>query len=78
MATSKVAVTIETELLHEVDRWVAEGEFPNRSRAIRAGLVRLREERSQRESLLRELAKVDPDEERTLAEEWLEGESWPQ
>jgi Arc/MetJ-type ribon-helix-helix transcriptional regulator len=78
MATSKVAVTIEAELLNEVDRWVAEGEFPNRSRAIQAGLVRLREERLKRESLLRELAKVDPEEERALAEEWLVGESWPQ
>jgi Arc/MetJ-type ribon-helix-helix transcriptional regulator len=71
MATSKVAVTIEAELLNEVDRWVAEGEFPNRSRAIQAGLVQLREERLKRESLLRELAKVDADEERALAEEWL-------
>jgi Arc/MetJ-type ribon-helix-helix transcriptional regulator len=78
MATSKVAVTIEAELLNEVDRWVAAGEFPNRSRAIQAGLVRLREERLKREGLLRELARLDPDEERALAEESLVGESRPQ
>ncbi len=78
MAAAKVAVTIEAELLREVDQWVAAGEFPNRSRAVQAGLVRLREERARRHTLLRELAKLDPEQERALAEEWLEGEvAWP-
>jgi Arc/MetJ-type ribon-helix-helix transcriptional regulator len=77
MTASKVAVTIEAELLNEVDRWVAAGEFPNRSRAVQAGLVRLRDERLKRESLLRELANLDSADERALAEEWLAGESWP-
>lgn len=79
MARAKVAVTIEADLLREVDRWVAEGEFPNRSQAIQAGLARLREERVRRHSLLRELARLDPVEERALSEEWLRGErAWPE
>ncbi len=78
MTAAKVAVTIETDLLNEVDEWVASGEFPNRSRAVQAGLMKLREERSKQRGLLRELAKLDPAEERALAEEWLADESpWP-
>jgi Arc/MetJ-type ribon-helix-helix transcriptional regulator len=78
MPTAKVAVTIEEQLLREVDGWVAAGDYPNRSRAFQAGLTRLREERQQRRSLLAELAKLDPAEERALAEERLSGEApWP-
>jgi Arc/MetJ-type ribon-helix-helix transcriptional regulator len=75
MAAAKVAVTIQIELLREVDDWVAAGEFPNRSQAIQAGLVRLREERERHQGLLRELARIDPDAERALADEWLDGET---
>ncbi len=78
MPTAKVAVTIEEQLLREVDGWVAAGDYPNRSRAFQAGLARLREERQQRRSLLAELARLDPAEERALAEEQLSGEApWP-
>ena len=79
MPTAKVAVTIDEHLLREVDRWVAAGEFPNRSRAVQAGLARLREQRTRRRSLLAELAKLDPSEERALADESLAGEvPWPE
>ncbi|MBI2938811.1 MAG: ribbon-helix-helix protein, CopG family [Chloroflexi bacterium] len=79
MPTLKVAVSIDAELLREVDRWVSAGEFPNRSQAVRAALARLREERARRHSLLSELARLEPAEERALAEEWLQGEaSWPE
>ena len=79
MPAAKVAVTIDAQLLREVDQWVAAGEYPNRSRAVQAGLARLREERRKRRSFLAELAKVDPAEERALAEEWLVGEAaWPE
>jgi Arc/MetJ-type ribon-helix-helix transcriptional regulator len=72
---TKVAVTIDAHLLREVDAWVAAGEFPNRSRAVQAALDRLRAERGRRASLLAELAKLDLDEERALAEERLVGEA---
>ena len=79
MARAKVAVTIDEDVLGEVDRWVAAGEYPNRSRAVQAGLVRLAEERGKRASLLAELAKLDPVEERAMAEDWLAGEvQWPE
>lgn len=79
MTTRKVAVTIDTELLQEVDRWVQSGDYPNRSRAFQAGLTRLHADKAKRRSLLHELSKLDPAEERGLAEEWLAGEApWPQ
>jgi hypothetical protein len=37
--------------------------------------VRLREERERHKGLLRELARIDPDEERALADEWIDGET---
>ena len=78
MPAAKLAVTIDAQLLRDVDRWVASGEFPSRSRAVQVALTRLREERSRRGTLLSELAKLDRAEEQRLAEEWLQGETpWP-
>lgn len=79
MRSAKVAVTIDQDMLRDVDRWVAAGEFPSRSRAFQTALSRLREERGKRSLLLRELAKLDPDEERELANETLGAEvPWPE
>ena len=78
MATTKVAVTIDTDLLAELDQLVAQQIFPNRSRAIQEALqdklVRMRRSR-----LARECAKLDPREEQALAEEGMEQElsTWP-
>lgn len=78
MRASKVAVTIDQDLLREIDRWVSAGEFPSRSRVVQEGLARLRAERERHPSLLAELAKLDVVEERHLADEWLAGEAhWP-
>jgi Arc/MetJ-type ribon-helix-helix transcriptional regulator len=59
MPTTKVAVTIDSELLAQLDHLVAQQVFPNRSKAIQAALhdklVRL-----QRSRLARESAKLDP------------------
>jgi Arc/MetJ-type ribon-helix-helix transcriptional regulator len=77
MATAKVAVTIDQQLLEDVDRWVAAGDYPNRSQAVQAALRRLREERQGRSRLLRELGKLDPSEEQALADEALAAdEAW--
>ena len=71
MATTKVAVTIDTELLAQVDKLVSQHVFPNRSKAIQAAiqekLTRLRRNR-----LARESAKLDPQLEQTLAEEGMD------
>ena len=79
MATSKIAVTIDSDTLTRLDRLVREQRYPNRSRAIQEALDeklhRLEENR-----LSRELAKLDPEEERELAEEGLstDAEQWPE
>lgn len=76
MGTSKVAVTISETTLKEVERWVKEGRYPNRSRAIQAALdEKLR--RDKRRRLSEEAAKLDPAEERALAEEGMGDETWP-
>lgn len=78
MASTKVAITVEEGLLAQVDRWVTEGRYPNRSKAIQAAL-REKLERSRRRRLAEEAAKLDPKEERALAEEGFDAESetWP-
>jgi Arc/MetJ-type ribon-helix-helix transcriptional regulator len=68
MGSAKVAITIEESLLTQVDRWVAEGPYPNRSQAIQAA-VREKLERARRRRLAEEAIKLDPKEERALAEE---------
>ena len=78
MATTKVAVTIDTELLAEVDLLVAQAIYPNRSKAIQ---VALREKltRLRRTRLARESAKLDSRHEQEIAEEGMdqELETWP-
>ena len=73
----KVAVTLEAETVQLLDRWVSEGKFPNRSRAIQRA-ADLLSQRDQRERLSRELSKLDPNEERVLAEEPLGDATWPE
>lgn len=78
MASTKVAITLEETLLTEIDRWVSEGRYPNRSKAIQAA-VREKLERSRKRRLAEEAAKLDPKEERALAEEGFDtdSETWP-
>lgn len=77
MSTAKVAVTIDREVLRELDQRVARGEFPSRSRAVQTAVARFLDSEP-RGGLLAELAKLDPNEERALADEGLiADESWP-
>lgn len=78
MATTKVAVTIDSTLLAELDTLVTQQVFPNRSRAIQAALEE-KLTRLRRTRLARECAKLDPVEEQALAEEGMEQEleTWP-
>ncbi len=75
---SKIAVTLETELLARVDRLVDEGAYPNRSQAIEQA-VHDQLERLNRTRLARECAKLDPAFERNLANEGLDADAsaWP-
>jgi Arc/MetJ-type ribon-helix-helix transcriptional regulator len=78
IATAKGAVSIDEQLLREVDRWVAEGAFASRSRAVQTALALLKERRTD-QAFLEDLAKLDPAEERALADEFLTGETaWPE
>ena len=78
MAAMKVAVTLERETLREIDRWVQEGRFPNRSRAVQAALAEMLARR-RRHRLTEELAKLDFRQERALAEETFSGgPAWPE
>lgn len=79
MATTKVAVTIDTTLLTELDQLVAQHVFPNRSKAIQIA-VESQLARMRRGRLARESAKLDPHEEQALAQEGIEyeGSLWPE
>lgn len=78
MATTKVAVTIDSKLLAQVDQLVAQRVFPNRSKAIQEALQD-KLTRMRRSRLARESAKLDPHSEQSLAEEGMDQEldTWP-
>ncbi len=77
MAMSKVAVTLEEKTLKEVDRWVREQRYPNRSRAVQAALEEMAR-RLHRSRLAAEAAKLEIAEERELAEEGIGAVAWPE
>ena len=77
MSTTKVAITVDQHLLKLVDRWVTQGRYPSRSQAIQAA-VREKVERWSHTRLAEEVAKLDPKEERALAEENFAGDAWPE
>ena len=79
MAKTKVAVTLESTLLDELDELVAAHRYPSRSGAIEAA-VSEQLARLARTRLARESAKLDTREEKALAEEGLGAElgTWPE
>jgi len=72
----KIAITLEEEAVRNLDRWVKEGRYPNRSRAIQSA-VRILADRDRRTRLARELGKLDRQEEQRLADEGLGDSSRP-
>ena len=79
MAASKIAITIDDNLLKRLDNLVTSRAFPNRSRAIQEA-VKEKLARIDKTRLARECSKLDPKHEQTLAEEGLamEFEEWPE
>lgn len=73
MGAARIAIPVERGLLCELDRLVREGVYPNRSRVIQEA-IRERIAKHRRRRLQIELAKIDPREERELAEERLRHE----
>jgi metal-responsive CopG/Arc/MetJ family transcriptional regulator len=79
MSTTKVAITIDRQLLGRLDRLVKKQRFPSRSRAIQEA-VQEKLARLDRSRLARECAKLDSTDEQTLAEEGLTSDlaEWPE
>ena len=79
MGRAKIAITLDEESVGELDRLVSEHRFPNRSLAIQEA-VDEKLGRLSRNRLAQECAKLDPDQERALAEEGMGGElaKWPE
>lgn len=79
MGKAKVAITLDAGLLGRIDELVARREFRNRSQAIESALAE-KLARVRRTRLARECAKLDPADEKALAEEGLVGsvDSWPE
>lgn len=78
MGSVKVAITIDREMLERVDGLVSKKVFPNRSRAIQSAVAE-KLARMERGRLASECAKLDPEFEKSLAEEGLgqELDAWP-
>jgi len=78
MAVQKIAITIDEELLKQLDKLVSARRFPNRSRAIQEA-VREQLSRLKRDRLARESAKLDRAFEQQLADEGLgDPTEWPE
>ncbi len=79
MTMTKVAITIDKELLERLDRLVAERRFPNRSRAIQEAVAE-KLSRMEQGRLAREAAKLDRAFEQKMADEGLAGDlvAWPE
>ena len=79
MATAKIAITIEEDILRRLDLLVKSHTFPNRSKAIQEA-IKEKLNKIEQNRLEIECAKLDPDFEQALADEGLstEIEEWPE
>ena len=79
MSSSKIAITLESDVLAEVDALVKKRMFPSRSRAIQVA-VKEKLERLGHTRLAQECANLDPEYEKSLAEEGLTEDlsEWPE
>jgi len=79
MPKTKVALTLESRLIDQVDELVERKRFRNRSQAVETALAD-KLHRLARTRLARESAKLNPREEKRLADEGLTDalESWPE
>ncbi|WP_305046399.1 CopG family ribbon-helix-helix protein [Geoalkalibacter sp.] len=79
MAKTKITVTLDEKIVHEVDQLVSRRAFPSRSRIIEDA-VREKLARIFRNRLARECGKLDARFEKSLAEEGVGEElaEWPE
>jgi metal-responsive CopG/Arc/MetJ family transcriptional regulator len=78
MGRAKIAITLDEKFLEELDRLVKDKVFRNRSQAIQLALEE-KLGRLQRRRLAQECARLDPVEEKLMAEEGLieDLSEWP-
>lgn len=78
MAATKIAITIDDNLLKQLDLIVKSKVYPNRSKAIQEAVAD-KLKRLERTRLAEECAKLDPEFEQNMAEEGfsLEIDEWP-
>ena len=78
MTSAKIAITLEHSLLDRLDALVSKQVFRSRSQAIQEA-IQNRLEHYFRSSLIRECEKLDPNQERAMADEGLslDLEQWP-
>lgn len=79
MPKSKIAITIDDGIVDQIDSLVRKKAYPNRSQAIEEA-VKEKLIRLERSRLAREVSKLDPDFERSMAEEGLteDNTEWPE
>lgn len=79
MASAKVAISLDHDVLERLDHLVERRVFPNRSKAIQEAIEE-KLGRLERTRLARECAKLDPEFEKALADEGMSGElaEWPE
>jgi len=79
MATAKIAITIDQNLLHRLDFLVKAQRFTNRSRAIQEAVAE-KLARIEKSRLAQECAKLDPKLEQGMANEGFvaEMDEWPE
>ena len=79
MAASKIAITLENNMVKKLDMLVKSNFFPNRSKAIQEAVAE-KLKRMEKSRLAQECAKLDPEFEQSLAEEGFtsELEEWPE
>ncbi|MFQ5841795.1 MAG: CopG family ribbon-helix-helix protein [Thermodesulfobacteriota bacterium] len=79
MNKTKIAVTVDHNIVERLDRLVREHVFTNRSRAIQEA-VQEKLQRMERSRLAKECAKLDPVFEKAMAEEGLSEDTseWPE
>ncbi|MBN1973239.1 MAG: hypothetical protein JW787_06345 [Sedimentisphaerales bacterium] len=79
MTVSKIAISLENDMVKRIDMLVKSNLFPNRSKAIQEAVSeKLR--RIEKSLLAQECAKLDPEFEQSIAEEGfsMELEEWPE
>ena len=78
MTASKIAITLESDMVKRIDMLVKSNLFPNRSKAIQEAVAE-KLKQIEKSRLAQECAKLDPEYEKNMAEEGfsLETDEWP-